>query len=475
MRIVLRNAEIDAGCHDVTLTVGDAAAVLLDGERLATNGRANEELVLDAAGGALLPGLHDHHVHLLAMAATSIDCRTVTDAAGLGELLRSSPTGTSAGTSGDWVRATGYHESIAGDLDRHALDRLVADRPVRVQHTSGALWMLNSRALQEVADVLDHSADVERDATGAPTGRLWRYDARLRPGLPPILPDLSAVGDRLLRLGITGVTDATPDLDPGAIALLTNARRSGALPQDLVLLGAPDDFVDSPWASAGPAKLLLRDHDLPDPDAVAAWIAARHATGRPVAVHCVTSDALVITLAALEQVGTLPGDRLEHASIVPPGLRDDIARLGLRVVTNPGFLHARGDAYLADVASAELPFLYPYRSLAAAGITVAAASDAPYGDPDPWQVIRAATTRTTSSGRALSPEERVSPYAALTGYLSPASTPGTPAGLDEGQRSGLCLLRRPLGDALEDPGAALVRLVVTDARIDTIWTLAQQR
>ncbi len=27
------------------------------------------ETVLDAAGGALLPGLHDHHIHLFALAA----------------------------------------------------------------------------------------------------------------------------------------------------------------------------------------------------------------------------------------------------------------------------------------------------------------------------------------------------------------------------------------------------------------------
>ncbi len=460
MSLLLSNVELDGRLCDVTLS--GAAAVLLDGHPVETG----DDVTVDAHGGVLLPGLHDHHLHLLAMAVDSADCSTATDAEELGALLRQTP--------GAWVRAIGYHESIAGDLDRHALDRLVPDRPVRVQHRSGALWVLNSPALREVEPALDTSADVERDETGAPTGRLWRYDARLRPALPPLEPDLATVGRRLLRLGITGVTDATPDLDPSAIALLTSARRRGALPQDLVLLGAPDGFPPTTAATAGPAKLLLRDHDLPDPDTVAAWVAARHAAGRPVAIHCVTSDALAITLAALDAAGPLPGDRLEHGAVVPPGLRDEIARLGVRVVTNPGFLHARGDAYAAEVDQAELPFLYPYRSLAEAGVRVAAASDAPYGDPDPWGVIRAAAARTTRGGRVLSPAERVTPEAALAGYLTPPEDPGgRPVRLGVGRAGGLCLMRAGLADVLAEPDAGLVGLVATGARIDAVRPAAQ--
>lgn len=456
MSLILRDVELDGQIRDVTAS--GARTALIDGAYVDIG---EETIVVDARGGALLPGLHDHHLHLLAMAAESVDCALAASLADLGTLLRKAP--------GPWIRATGYHESIGGDLDRHVLDRLVDDRPVRVQHRSGALWVLNSVALREAAAALDDSADVERDQYGEPTGRLWRYDARLRRALPAVEPDLAAVGDRLLRLGLTGVTDATPDLDPTAIALLIAARRRGALPQDLTLLGAPDDFIDSAWAVAGPAKLLLRDHDLPDPDTVAAWMAARHAAGRPVAVHCVTSDALAITLAAFGTAGTIAGDRLEHAAIVPPGLREDVLRLGLRVVTNPGFLRARGDTYIDEVVPGELPYLYPHRSLAETGIQVTAASDAPYGDPDPWRVIRDAASRTTATGRILSPAEAVTPGEALAGYLSPPDDPGgEPVRLRVGHVGGLCLLRTPLAQGLAAPDADSVRLVATGARIDDI-------
>src|SRR5439155_480481 len=50
---------------------------------------------------------------------------------------------------GEWLRAVGWagHEH---DLDRDVLDAVVPDRPVRVQHRSGALWVLNSAALRRV-------------------------------------------------------------------------------------------------------------------------------------------------------------------------------------------------------------------------------------------------------------------------------------------------------------------------------------
>src|SRR6185436_18011267 len=114
---------------------------------------AGADVVIDAAGGALLPGLHDHHVHLLAMAAAraSIDVGppAVTSPTGFDDALR-----TAAGDG--WVRAVGYHESIAGPLDRRRLDALLPHRPARVQHRSGQLWVLNGAALDLVGlDVAD--------------------------------------------------------------------------------------------------------------------------------------------------------------------------------------------------------------------------------------------------------------------------------------------------------------------------------
>ncbi|MER5990706.1 amidohydrolase family protein [Streptomyces viridosporus] len=453
MNVLLRDVEVEGRRSDVLLAGGRVAAI---GAGLPAPVGAE---VVAGGGGALLPGLHDHHLHLLSMAAAldSVDCGpgAVRSPEALAEALRRAP-----GGPGGWVRGTGYHEDVAGPLDRHLLDRLVPDRPVRVQHRSGALWMVNSRGLGEVAHVLDQSPDVERDAHGRPTGRLWRYDARLRPALADAPPDLARVGSALAAYGITGVTDATPDLDPATVHLLGRAVADGALPQRVVLLGAPTGTELPPGLTAGPRKLLLRDHDLPPYDELAAAIADEHAAGRPVAVHCVTRDSLLLTLTVLDEVGPLPGDRVEHAAVVPEGIAEWMARLGVRVVTQPDFLRTRGGTYRREVDPDDLPHLYPYAGLLGAGVPTCASSDAPFGVADPWQVIASAIDRTTADGDILGAGERVPPATALAGYLCAHDEPGgTPRRVFPGAPADLVLLRTPLDQALAEPDAGAVAAV----------------
>ena len=192
---------------------------------------------LEAAGGALLPGLHDHHIHLHALAAarSSVRCGppVVRDASGLAAVLASAPSG------GDgWVRGVGYHESVAGPLDRDILDGWLADRPLRVQHRSGALWVLNSAGIARLGLGGDVPPEgMERDSAGRLTGRLFRLDAWLRARIGPAAPpDLADVGSLLSRFGVTGVTDASPGNDAGTLALLADAQRRGALPQRVLVM-----------------------------------------------------------------------------------------------------------------------------------------------------------------------------------------------------------------------------------------------
>ena len=448
--IVFRDAEVGGAVLDVEV-VGSVITSI--GPRLPRGGACLE---IDAHGGALLPGLHDHHLHLLAMAAAlaSVDCAELCGGAdGLASALRGAP--------GTWVRAVRYHESLAGPLDRYRLDALVSDRPVRVQHATGALWVLNSAALRAVKHALDGTTDVERDRNGAPTGRLWRYDERLRRAIPGQEPSLRPVGTILASYGITGVTDASPGVDAEALALLARARATKRLPQQLMLLGAPLDVVLPAGISHGPRKIMIRDHDLPRFDDLVGLVRSARDGDRPVAVHCVSVDSLVLTIAALRRVGPVRGDRIEHAAVVPPSLIGELVDLGVAVVTQPDFLRTRGERYLSEVSPGEIPWLYPYGSLEAAGLHVVPSSDAPYGASDPWAVIRSARDRVTRQGRVLGRLEQVDKARALRGYLTAADDPG---GRIREVRAGgpadLCLLRRPLADVLQEPSAADVRVTV---------------
>ena len=446
---VLRDTEVRGRRLDVLLRDDQVDAV---GARLSVPAGATE---VDAGGGALLPGLHDHHVHVLALAAhrLGVDASAHADLASLVAAVRAAP--------GDRVRVTGYHESLAGPLDRRVLDAWEPARPVRVQHHSGALWMLNTQGLEEVRHVLDDSADVERDATGEPTGRLWRYDTRLRPALEQSVVDLAPVGALWVGLGVTGLTDATPALDADALAVLVGAQRSGALPQRLHLLG-PDEPVHGPDLSTGPRKILLRDHDLPDVEELTLLVRQWHDRGRGVAVHAVTAESLVLTLTALEAAGPHPDDRVEHASVVPPGTEAWLAGSGATVVTQPDFLRTRGERYRRELDDVDLASLYRHRSLREAGIGVAVSSDAPFGDPDPWRVVASASDRRTAEGHVLGAGERVTTEEALGSYLSdPTSPAGAPRRIEPGARADLCLLADDLRTVLREPSAERVRLTVT--------------
>ncbi len=409
------------------------------------------DAVIDARGGAVIPGLHDHHIHLRALAAEASSVRVgrpaVRSREDLAAALRAAP--------GPWVRATGYHESVAGSLDRWALDALLPDRPLRVQHRSGVLWMLNSAAVEQTG--LDKCTDdgVERDQGGRPTGRLWRMDAWIGSATPSVPVDLCAVGEALARQGITGVTDADPRRDLDDVAALA------AVPQRVHVMGPAGLSVDGgDRLTLGPVKLVLDDRDLPTPESLAAAITGAHTEDRPVAVHCVTRVQLVVLLAALDITSARPGDRIEHASVVPAELIPRLVAHGLTVVTQPGFVAERGDQYALDVAPEDQSSLYRCRSLIDAGVVVAAGTDAPHGRPDPWASIAAAVHRTTEYGAVLGADEAVAPRRALDLYLGSADEPGRPRRVAPGARADVVVLRAPLARVLEDPSSSAVAATV---------------
>jgi predicted amidohydrolase YtcJ len=462
--LVLRDVEVDGRLVDVRVV---DAVVTEVGPALRPSPDADAEVV-DGRGGALVPGLHDHHIHLLAAAAARRSVAAgpadVGDRAGLAAALRAAG---AALPPGCWVRAVGYHASVAGDLDRRAVDALLADHPVRIQHRSGARWVLNSAAIDALGlDDPDHPGrpGVERDAAGRATGRLHRADRWLRPLVAEDgPPDLAPLGALLAGYGVTGVTDTTPYGELADLAALSGAVLTGALPQRVVATGGPElAGADPPdgleW---GPVKLVIDDADYPPLENLADQVGAAHRHGRSVAVHCVTRTALVLALAAWEVAGARPGDRIEHGAVVPPELVPDLRRHGLTVVTQPGFVAERGDEYRADVDAADLPHLYRCRSLIAAGVAVAGSTDAPYSDPDPWRAVAAAVERRTRSGAVLDASEAVTPRRALDLFLSEPHAPGgPPRRVVPGAAADLCLLDRPLDAALADPASVQVTCTI---------------
>ena len=449
--MLIRRAELDGErVVDVRIDAGRITAIA---EQLSAQGG---ELEFDAEGAALLPGLHDHHLHLrsLAAARASVSCGPpqVQTGAALTAALHA------AGNDKSWLRGIGYHESVAGEIDRDWLDAHGPARPMRIQHRSGRLWLLNSLALQQL-EVGEGGDPLER-AAGRCTGRLYDADDWLRTRLPRQPVSLHAVSRLLASYGVTGVTDTTPQNNADSWHDFAAAQARGELLQKLMLMGdsSLDPLEDQPGLLRGATKFHLHEHELPVFDTLCAEIQQSHRAGRGAAFHCVTRTDLVFALAALREAGGHAGDRIEHASVTPPELLAELRAQGLTVVAQPHFIAERGDEYLQDVAAEDQPWLYRLRGLLEAGVPLAGGSDAPFGDPDPWASMQAAVSRRTRSGRVMAADEALTPEQALALFTTPLEAPGSaPRRVAVGQPADLCLLECCWAEARCDLAAVRVR------------------
>ncbi len=471
--MLIRNAEIfSRGIVSVRIVSGKIQEI---GAQLAP---VHDEEILDAHGGALLPGLHDHHLHLFALAATqnSVSCGPphVTNFHEFQEKLhRAKP---HHGT----IRGVGYHECVAGELDRQALDRVRSDLPLRIQHRTGALWILNSRAIEALQ--LDNSTDlpgIERDAHGHATGRFFRCDNWLRERFPSSVgrEDLACVSRKLANVGITSLSDASASNRKADWNAFAASIRRGAILQNVQVLGDFDlpakmehifagresSATPLPALTRGAVKILLQETAFPTLDELATKILRAHAQDRGVALHCVTRAELIFATSSLAQAGIHEGDRIEHASVTPPDAIEllttlaprehDAGKCSLQIVTQPHFLFERGDSYLDSVDACDLPWLYRGRALLDAGLRLRAGSDAPYGDLDPWQSMRSAVERKTVSGKVLDEREALSPEEAFLLFAPATHEPIRDFArflrerIAPGQLADLCLLDRPWQEA----------------------------
>ncbi|MEJ6010033.1 amidohydrolase family protein [Novosphingobium aquae] len=438
--MLIQNAEVwQTGLADLRADNSGIVAIGL------LSPQAGEE-VIDAGGAALLPGLHDHHIHLAATAVRrqSIVCGPpeVRAAADLAGRLQSAP-------GNGWLRGILYHESVAGLPDARELDALCSHRPLRIQHRSGRMWLFNSAGLELILtqDMPPPGLDMEH---GKPTGRLFDEDTWLRTKLGNSPPDFTAVSGELAAFGVTGLTDMSPSNGPVMDVHFAKEQAAGRLLQTVRLAGTLA-------LGSGPAKLHLHENALPDFDETVAFVRAAHAARRPVASHCTTETELVFALAAIAEAGTLRGDRIEHAGIARDSHIAQMAELGLAVCGQPHFIAERGDQYLTDVEPDLIPLLYRQASFLKAGLPLSAGSDAPFGSLDPWLAMQSAMTRQTAEGRSIGAQETLTPEQAVALYLADPDDLSRQRTLEIGAPADLCLLNQPWQTARKSLKSHLVR------------------
>ncbi|WP_456285223.1 amidohydrolase [Microbacterium sp. JZ101] len=449
-RELLAHPEYDVdGVYDVWLADGRIADIAPAGA-IRRSGA-----VLDGAGGWLVPGLWDHHVHTLecalaqgtpsvehaasaeeaaraaAAAPVRADGRRVvarlrdglwSDAADLGlldEVTGDIPTYlVSSDLHGVWLNsAAARREGLAADvagLVREGAAFLVEQRLKQLapEDEDAALdRMLAAAAARGVVGVQDLEIGWNADRWRR---RMARGDERVRVRFDVYPDDL----DRAISEGLsTGeALDGSDRVSFGMLKVISDGS-----------LGTRTAATSAPYADG-----VSRGRLNVEPRALIELVARAASAGIATTIHAIGDVAARHALDAFA-AADVPG-RIEHVQLVA---RTDIARfarLGVEASVQPE--HALDDRELAAVEwAAQTAVAYPLRELVEAGACLLLGSDAPVSPLDPWVQMAAAVFRTRDASEPWRVDQALDARTALAastdgGTADPARVlPGEPADL----------------------------------------------
>ena len=175
--------------------------------------------VVELHGAAVVPGLHDMHVHPLGAGLNQQKCR-ITQGSTVQQMLAVVKACAAAHARGEWITGGQWEASAFGSqpMHRSMLDSVAPDNPVALNDISGHSLWVNSKALQ-IAGITAATPNpaggiIERDAKGEPTGVLREraaqpiYSAIPAPTAKQNVQALRWSLANMLSYGVTSFTDA---------------------------------------------------------------------------------------------------------------------------------------------------------------------------------------------------------------------------------------------------------------------------
>ena len=412
---------------------------------------------IDGHGKTLLPGLIDAHGHVFRLGFKNSEVALVgtttlaTAQANIAAYAKAHP-------ERQWILGGGWNQEI-WKLGRFPtaseLDKVVADRPVRLVRVDGHAAWLNSKALQLAGITRDTpnpaGGSIERDNAGNPSGVLVDKAMALVSAVIPPYTDaekstsLSAALQEFGSLGLTSVGDAGIGISEYAIykqfadqgklttriyAMIRDAgddfktlSKNGPLKgyaQDRLSVAAIKLYADGALGSRGAALLepYSDDHNhsgLLFMDAASAQknVEAGLKAGYQVNAHAIGDAANHELLDAFENAYKQVGgkdlrNRIEHAQVIT---LHDIPRFKeLNLIASMQPTHATSDMNMAEdrLGKERLKGAYAWQTFLKQGTIIAGGSDFPVESANPFFGLHAAVTRTDHAGTPINgwrPEE----------------------------------------------------------------------
>ncbi len=430
--------------------------------------------VVHLAGRTVIPGFVDPHNHFsfTTFQPVSVDC-SVPPHVSINGVLDAIGAAAKSAPPGQWIWGWGFNaRAMEGHrrITRKQLDEVAPDNPVTIEDSSVHAAYANTAALR-LAGIDRNTPDPDhgqilRDDNGEPDGTLWEealnsvYNLSLRAHLEQYgdyAVDLVRQNcQRYMAAGITSVGDAL--VLPEAAEMYRQADTLGKLPFRMHQMLGGDGFVSAPSRVASgdtgdgnvsdrlrggtmkifmdpvfPSPALIQEHPHGDHEHIGARyytqeeadiiVLAAHRRGLQVAIHCLGTWSIEQALNAFEAAlkahpVSEPRFRIEHYSLPTLEQIRRTASMGVVSVMQPAFVYTgavRGQERAEELGGGALVF--PFKTMLAEGVTVAASSDFPCAPLEPLTGIYAVVTRKTRLGEGpIVPDEAVTPLEALKMY-----------------------------------------------------------
>jgi predicted amidohydrolase YtcJ len=431
--------------------------------------------VVELAGGMLLPGFHDSHVHPVSAGIDELGCLITEDMNTVNAVL-DKVRSCASGSGTDWIVGSGWNLSLFppdGNPRKALLDAIAPNRPVFLTGVDGHSAWVNSAALT-AAGITAKTPNpphgvIEREATGEPTGTLREDAMDLVSKLLPTGDDETAAKalkkavEEANAFGITSLIEAAagkremrayktladrgelnvrvlisiayaaaaPDGSPEFEELLATREqyRSARVQPDAVKI-----FVDG--VLEGETAALLEPYlDRPgflgplnyEPDELTQMVTRIDKLGLQVHMHAIGDRAVRVGLDAIAAARAANGPgtwthHIAHLQLIDPA---DLPRFAqLNVAANFEALWAFPDPYITDlnlpvVGEARVKRMYPIASAQRAGATIVGGSDWNVSSLNPLDAIQVAVTRKDPEGKieaVLNEDERVDLPTMLAAY-----------------------------------------------------------
>ena len=239
--LILMNGEVLTPTGWVEAVAVDEGAIIAIGTFAhLTTLRGQATQVVDLGGAAVLPGLHDLHVHAIGGGLEQASCTFRSGA--LPEEIRKAIAGCVAKAEpGEWIRGGNWIAAVfaPGQQTREFLDEVAPNNPVLLTDESHHSAWANSAAIDAAGITADtpnpESGIIDRDASGRPTG-VFREQATglVSAAMPPIGEEqlregLQYAADLMASYGVTSFTDA--GLDGSGLKVMSELSAEGLMKQ----------------------------------------------------------------------------------------------------------------------------------------------------------------------------------------------------------------------------------------------------